>query len=318
MPVTPSVAMASRLATAIGTMAIATAIASGLGDLASRHTPYTATAKSASHASRTSTTVLPCARVHTSLQKIGLPRIVRASRPRPATRPREASCERFQRLTERIAAQLAATTMAAETARNATTARPAPGEAESDSNTARAGETPPPAAGPATLRTASPAATHATSRKRVMAMDWKVVSFQKATAVAMLPAARLAPSVTRKSRASWAAVTPPKSATTANTGIAATIRSTTCSRLPPSFPTTSSRSERSLTRSISSVRRSFSALTEIEASTAEADTARASCSGARIFRSVAPNRAASPTVSTDCEAVTTSQQVATMATSRPA
>jgi hypothetical protein len=60
------------------------------------------------------------------------------------------------------------------------------------------------------------------------------------------------------------------------------------------------------------VRRSFSTPTASTAVRAAASIASTSCRGARIRRSVAPNRAASPTVATVCDPVTTSQQVATI------
>ena len=61
------------------------------------------------------------------------------------------------------------------------------------------------------------------------------------------------------------------------------------------------------------MRRSFSELTATAPVSAAASMARESCRGARIRRSVAPNRAVSPGVVIDCVPVTTSQQVATMA-----
>ena len=65
------------------------------------------------------------------------------------------------------------------------------------------------------------------------------------------------------------------------------------------------------------MRRSFSTPTASTAVRAAASIANESWSGARIRIRVAPNRAVSPTVVTDCDPVTTSQQVATMPSRAP-
>ena len=147
----------------------------------------------------------------------------------------------------------------------------------------------------------------------MIARDWKVVSFQKATVVAMLAAAREAATVTANIRANCGGVTPPKRAAMANIGTAARSRSSTLTRLAANFPNTSSRSVRRLTRRSSSVRRSFSVLTATAPVSAAASIASVNWSGARIRIRVAPKRAVSPAVATAWVPVTTSQQVATIA-----
>ena len=127
----------------------------------------------------------------------------------------------------------------------------------------------------------------------------------------MLAAATAAATVTAKSRASCRSETPPKSDASTNIGAAATRSRPTRSRLPPSLPRTSWASPSRLTSRSSSVRRSFSTPTASTATSEAASIAITSWSGARIRSSVAPKRATSPTVTTACEPVTTSQQVAT-------
>ena len=151
----------------------------------------------------------------------------------------------------------------------------------------------------------------------MIARDWKVVSFQKATALAMLAAASAAAAVTANMRAIWGAVTPPKRPASANTGTADTSRRNTRRRLPVSFPTTSCQSSSRLTRSSSSVRRSFSAPTATALASAATSTASASWSGARMRNNVAAKRAVSPAVATAWVPVTTSQQVTTIPRSAP-
>ena len=106
---------------------------------------------------------------------------------------------------------------------------------------------------------------------------------------------------------------PPNRVASAKIGMADTNSKTTRTRLAASLPSTNSRSVSWLTSSSSSVRRSFSELTAIAPVRAAASIASVSCSGARIRMSVAPNRAVSPAVVTDCVPVTTNQQVAMMA-----
>ena len=104
---------------------------------------------------------------------------------------------------------------------------------------ARAGEAAAPAAVPKRAAAASPAAAQAANMKAVIASDWKVVSFQKATALATLAVATAAAVVARNRRPSWAGSTPPKRPARAKIGTAATRRRITRSRLPASLPRTS-------------------------------------------------------------------------------
>ena len=129
----------------------------------------------------------------------------------------------------------------------------------------------------------------------------------------MLAAASAAATVTANIRANCGKVTPPKRAAMANIGTAARRRRSTLTRLAASLPRTNSRSVRRLTRSSSRVRRSFSVLTATAPVIAATSIASVSWSGARIRVNVAPNRAVSPAVATDWVPVTTSQQVAILA-----
>ena len=57
------------------------------------------------------------------------------------------------------------------------------------------------------------------------------------------------------------------------------------------------------------MRRSFSWATPLAANSAEKKNASANCSGARIWNSIAPKRAMSPTLRTICVPVNSSQAV---------
>ncbi len=93
------------------------------------------------------------------------------------------------------------------------------------------------------------------------------------------------------------------------TGSPAANITSTCNKLARSFPSTSSWLERFVSSSRTKVRRSFSWATALAASMAEKKTAKANCSGARIWKTMPANCARSLTSRTICVPVSTSQAV---------